>query len=258
MSRPEDIKAPPPGPIQPIFNDSLSQIERERRMLRYRAQGLTSPEATENVKGAAAAFGAQYGKIPSAALKRAPQPKGRQLGLSPTKSAATTAPTHPGSQFLKPKPQPKPQPTMSKNLIVPVNAQGAPVADTRPEAARPKLSFSPAPDGTFCKIADRPRPANHPLHMPWTQKYLATHDSRPFAIAMDESVANLLSNALNTYFQAVMQHQAEQEARKAAEAAAANDADAFGAPLVEETDAITGQPISAVGEPSEIEQLPSL
>lgn len=147
---------------------------------------------------------------------------------------------------------------MSKNLIVPVNAQGAPVADTRPEAARPKLSFSPAPDGTFCKIADRPRPANHPLHMPWTQKYLATHDSRPFAIAMDESVANLLSNALNTYFQAVMQHQAEQEARKAAEAAAANDADAFGAPLVEETDAITGQPISAVGEPSEIEQLPSL
>jgi hypothetical protein len=147
---------------------------------------------------------------------------------------------------------------MSKNLIVPVNAQGAPVADTRPAAAPRKLSFSPAPDGTFCKIADRPRPANHPLNQPWTQKFLATHDSQPFAIAMDESVANLLANALNTYFQAVMQHQAEQEARKAAEAAAANDADAFGAPLVEETDAITGQPISAVGEPSEIEQLPSL
>jgi hypothetical protein len=227
-------------------------------MLRHRAAQLTSPEATESVKGAAASFGAKFGKLPGVTTgKRAPQPKGRQLGLSPTKSAVTP-PTPIGAQFLKPQPQPKPQPTMSKNLIVPVNAQGAPVADTRPAAAPRKLSFSPAPDGTFCKIADRPRPANHPLNQPWTQKFLATHDSQPFAIAMDESVANLLSNALNTYFQAVMQHQAEQEARKAAEAAAANDADAFGAPLVEETDAITGQPISAVGEPSEIEQLPSL
>ena len=156
----------------------------------------------------------------------------------------------------------------NRNLIVPVNAQGRPVADTRPQEAPPKakLSFVPAADGTVVKIADRPRPANHPGHLPWTQKFLATHSNQPFAIVMDDHVAELVSTALNVYFSAVMQRQAEDDARAKAAASAATDANLFDAPLpavaevteVEEVDAVTGAPESAVGEPSEIEQLPSL
>ena len=268
MSRQEDIKAPPPGPIQPIFNDSLTQIERERRWLRAKLAPLTSPEEQENVQSAAAAFGAQNGKLPGPS-KRAPQPKRTAIrsGPSPTKSAVmNNMPI--GAQFL-PKTKPTPQPTMSKNLIVPVNAQGAPVPDERPTEPAPKLTFSPAPDNTFCKIAERPRPSNHPLNQPWTQKVLATHNNEVFAIVKDGHIAKLLSDALNVYFHALMQRQAEMEARAKAEAAAVNDADVFdqpladptvteGAPLAEEVDAVTGAPLSAVGEPSEIENLPSL
>lgn len=262
MSRQEDIKAPPPGPIQPIFNDPLTQIERERRMLRYRASQLTSPEEQENVKSAAGAFGAREGKVPGLGgnLKRAPQPK-KRVAQSPIKNSVTL-PTPIGAQFLPKTIQQSKQPqTMSKNLIVPVNAQGAPVADTRPQEQAPQLKFIPAPDGTFCKVADRPRPANHPLNQPWTQKFLATHENHPFAIVKDENIAKLLCDALNVYFHAAMQQQAEQAAAQRAAASAANDASAFDAPIpevVEETDALTGAAISEVGEPSAIEQLPTI
>lgn len=288
MSRQEDIKAPPPGPIQPIFNDRLSDIERERRNLRRIASQFTSTEAVENVTSAAAAFGARNGKLPGATgPKRAPQPKApapkgsvAQSLVTKKTPAPTLTPTGNHSTIqnqidalqshldaLKRQAtnqQQTPQPM--SNLIVPVNAQGQPVADERPQPEAPKLTFSPAPDGTFCKIADRPRPKNHPIGQPWSQKILATHNNEPFAIVRDGHVAELLSNALNVYFHALMQRQAELEAKRQAEAAAANDATVFDAmpddpnaePAVEGVDALTGAPAEAVGEPSEIEKLPSL
>ena len=282
MSRQEDIKAPPPGPIQPIFNDSLSQVERERRHLRRIASQYTSTEAIENVTSAAAAFGARNGKLPGAApvrrsLPKAPQPKGSVVPSLPIKnSPSAQRPTTTGHQSLQNQIASleaqlnalKTQQTTNvsnKNLIVPVNAQGALIADPRP-VEQPKLTFSPAPDGSFCKIADRPRPSNHPLNQPWTQKILATHNNEPFAIVKDQPIAELLANALNVYFHALMQRQHEVEATRAAEAAAANDVSIFDTPLNEdaptaaeaEVDALTGAPATAVGEPSEIEQLPSL
>lgn len=287
MSRQEDIKAPPPGPIQPIFNDSLSHVERERRHLRRIASQYTSPEAQENVTSAAAAFGARNGKLPGAgarrpALPKAPQPKGSVVPSLPIRKTAAPTPTPSGNQStlqkqidalqayldaLKQQANQQTQPV--SNLIVPVNAQGQPVADERPQAEQPKLTFSPAPDGTFCKIADRPRPKNHPIGQPWSQKILATHNNEPFAIVRDGHVAELLSNALNVYFHALMQRQAELEAKRQAEAAAANDANVFDAmpadenaePAVEDAadvDALTGASAAEVGEPSAIEQLPSL
>lgn len=145
------------------------------------------------------------------------------------------------------------------NLIQPVNAQGHPIADPRPPAPAPeppKLVFNPAPDGTFVKIADRPAPKNHPPHVPWTQKYVATHDDQPIAITRDKFCADLIAQAINVYFNALLQQQAEQAAAKAASAAAENDANAFDAlPTGEqEVDAITGEPINHNTE----EELPSV
>jgi hypothetical protein len=148
------------------------------------------------------------------------------------------------------------------NLIVPVNAMGRPVEDTRPQPEPAKLSFSPAPDGTFVKIADRPRPKNHPANQPWTQKFLATHNNEPFAIAKDQPVAELLANAINVYFHALMQRQAEAQARAAAEQAAESDATVFdtipdGDTTLDpqEVDAIVGVPASAVGVDPDVERL---
>jgi len=251
----DELKGPPPpGPIQPIFNDPLSQVERHRRALRAKADAITSPEARENVVSAAAAFGQQYGKVPG---KRLPP-----AASSPTKSVPTSKPN--GNQFTTPitqqtnKPMAKPQ----TNLIVPVNAMGQPVEDTRPQPEPAKLSFSPAPDGTFVKIADRPRPKNHPANQPWTQKFLATHNNEPFAIAKDQPVAELLANAINVYFHALMQRQAEAQARAAAEQAAESDATVFdtipdGDTTLDpqEVDAIVGVPASAVGVDPDVERL---
>jgi len=233
----------------------MSQVERHRRALRAKADAITSPEARENVTSAAAAFGQQYGKVPG---KRLPP-----VASSPTKSVATR-PTPTGVQFTTPitkqtnKPMAKPQ----TNLIVPVNAMGRPVEDTRPQPEPAKLSFSPAPDGTFVKIADRPRPKNHPANQPWTQKFLATHNNEPFAIAKDQPVAELLANAINVYFHALMQRQAEAKARAAAEQAAESDATVFdtipdGDTTLDpqEVDAIVGVPASAVGVDPDVERL---
>jgi len=134
------------------------------------------------------------------------------------------------------------------NLIQPVNAQGQPIADPRPVPAQPeppKLVFNPAPDGTFVKVADRPAPKNLPAGAVWTQKYLATHDNQPFAIARDKFCADLIAQAINVYFNAMLQQQAEAAAAKAARESSQADANAFDAlPTGEqEVDAITGEPI---------------
>jgi len=285
----DDLRGPPPpGPIQPIFNDPVYKLERERRNLRKLAEQVTPPEARELVKSSAAAFH-QKEKLPGSEQKtrRAPAPlrarqtmqqqQPRSKGVAPslpTKNAATS-PTQNGNQSLQTQietlqrqlnaltqqaPNQPNQQTMS-NLIQPVNAQGRPVADPRPPAPAaeaPKLVFNPAPDGTFVKIADRPQPKNHPANVPWTQKYVATNDNQPFAIARDKFCADLIANAINVYFNAMLQQQAEQAAIKAAEQAAQGDVNAFDALPTEghevEVDAITGEPL--INDTSE--ELPSV
>jgi len=180
--------------------------------------------------------------------------------LSPTKSAATS-PVPNGNQSLQNQiaqlqaqlnaltQQVNTQQTKPvSNLIQPVNAQGQPIADPRPAAPvePPKLVFNPAPDGTFVKVADRPAPKNLPAGAVWTQKYLATHDNQPFAIARDKFCADLIAQAINVYFNAMLQQQAEAAAAKAAREAAQSDANAFDAlPTgTQEVDAITGEPIN--------------
>ena len=269
----DDLKGPPPeGPIQPIFNDSVAQLERERRNLRALAEKVTPPSARELIKSSAAAFN-QREPIPGS--RRAPAPlRARQTMaqqqplrapapvpiLSPTKSAATS-PVPNGNQSLQNQiaqlqaqlnaltQQVNTQQTKPvSNLIQPVNAQGQPIADPRPAAPvePPKLVFNPAPDGTFVKVADRPAPKNLPAGAVWTQKYLATHDNQPFAIARDKFCADLIAQAINVYFNAMLQQQAEAAAAKAAREAAQSDANAFDAlPTgTQEVDAITGEPIN--------------
>lgn len=278
----DDLRGPPPpGPIQPIFNDPVNQLERERRNLRRLAEQVTPPEARELVKSSAAAFH-QMEKLPGSEqkqLRRAPAPlRARQtmqqqqprrvpaqsaaLVPSATKNVATN-PAPSGNQSLQTQiaqlqaqlnaltqqAKQQTQPKSMSNLIQPVNAMGHPIADPRPPAPapeQPKLVFNPAPDGTFVKIADRPQPKNHPANVPWTQKYVATNDNQPFAIARDKFCADLIANAINVYFNAMLQQQAEQAAAKAAADAAQSDANAFDAlPTGEqEVDAITGEPIN--------------
>jgi hypothetical protein len=177
--------------------------------------------------------------------------------LTPTKSVATS-PAPSGNQSLQNQiaalqrqlneltQQTKPV----SNLIQPVNAQGQPIADPRPAPAPPKLVFNPAPDGTFVKVADRPAPKDLPAGSVWTQKYLATHDNTPFAIARDKFCADLIAQAINVYFNAMLQQQAEAAAAKAARDAAQSDANAFDAlPTgTDEVDAITGEPINPTDE----------
>lgn len=89
--------------------------------------------------------------------------------------------------------------------------------------------------------------------------FVATHSNEIFAIVRDAHSAELVANALNVYFNALLQHQAEQQAAEGAAAAAANDSNVFDAGLpAGEVDAVTGAPIESVGQPSDIEQLPSL
>lgn len=278
----DDLKGPPPeGPIQPIFNDSVSTLERERRNLRRLAEAVTPPEARNLVTSSAAAFNQREPLPGSRGLKRAPAPlRARQTMAQqqPRKGAVpsaiknvATSPTQNGVQSLQTQieqlqaqlnalksQQTKPM----SNLIQPVNAQGRPIADPRPQPAPPKLIFNPAPDGTFVKVADRPAPPNHPADKPWTQKYVATHDNQPFAICRDKFCADLVASAINVYFNAMLQQQAEEAAKKAAAEAAKGDAEAFDALPAEvaseqEVDAMTGQPIPTDDSEPESE-LPSL
>jgi hypothetical protein len=276
----DDLKGPPPeGPIQPIFNDSVAQLERERRNLRALAEKVTPSSARDLIKSSAAAFNKRE---PIPGSRRAPAPlrarqtmqqqqpqKGAVPVHLPTKSVATTQ-TPNGDQSLQTQianlqrqlneltaNQQTPQPV--SNLIQPVNAQGQPIADPRPAPPQeaPKLVFNPAPDGTFVKVADRPAPKNLPAGAVWTQKYLATHDNTPFAIARDKFCADLIAQAINVYFNAMLQQQAEAAAAKAAREAAQSDANAFDAlptDASQEVDAITGEPI--VNDTSE--ELPSV
>jgi hypothetical protein len=288
----DDLRGPPPpGPIQPIFNDSVTQLERERRNIRRIAEAITPPEARELVKSSAAAFN-QREPLPGSEkkhLRRAPAPQRQRqslqqqqprkgavpVALSPTKSVATSQ-TQTGDQSLQNQitnlqakltalqnQLKKPTPPMS-NLIQPVNAQGQPIADPSPAPPTdaPKLVFNPAPDGTFVKIVDRQRPVNHPAELQWTQKYVTTHDNNPFAIARDKFCADLIAQAINVYFNAMLQQQAEAAAAKAACEAAQSDANAFdglpaGADVEQEVDAITGEPIPQ-DEIEPTEELPSV
>jgi len=284
----DDLRGPPPpGPIQPIFNDPVSSIERERRNIRRIAEAITPPEARELVKSSAAAFN-QREPLPGSdkKLRRAPAPLRQRQTMQQQQPRKGAVPSHIKSVATKPTPtgdqslqnqiaqlqaqlnaltkQTKQTQPMS-NLIQPVNAQGRPIADPRPAppTEAPKLVFNPAPDGTFVKIADRPRPANHPANQPWTQKYLATHDNQPFAIARDKFCADLVAQAINVYFNAMLQQQAEAAAAKAASEAAKGDANAFDALPTDvateaEVDAITGEPIPNDDEVEPTEELPSV
>lgn len=289
----DELKGPPPpGPIQPIFNDSVSSIERERRQLRRLAEQVTPPAARELVTSSAAAFNKREPLPGSKGLKRAPAPlrarqtmqqqqprKGAVPVRLPTANVPTATPTTTtGNQStlknqidalqsqlnaLTKQLQQQTQPKPMSNLIQPVNAQGRPIADPRPAPAPPKLVFNPAADGTFVKIADRPVPPNHPPGQPWTQKYLATHDNQPFCICRDKFVADLVASAINVYFNAMLQQQAEAAAAKAAAEAAQSDAGAFDALPTEvaseqEVDAMTGQPIPKDDEVEPESELPQI
>jgi hypothetical protein len=162
-------KPPPPGPMVPIEDDSMTALQREMTALRAKADAATPPELRELMKSTVKSYSSSN-PLPTPTVNRKANNK----------------------------------PIMNK--IIQTDAQGRPKAPERSETPSPdKLVFPPGPDGTFVKVMDRPAPPNFPG--PWTQKYIVTHTNKPFAIVQDGPAAKLVAEALNIYFIAIYANQ---------------------------------------------------
>lgn len=182
MSNDADMgKAPPPGPMLPLENDSLANAAEEMARLRARVKG-NAGSLRDTLKTYASAFA-----LPPVEKK----PAGPKL----------------------PQQLPKKH-TLTMSNIIPVDANGRPKNQPAPE--RKQIRFEPAEDGTFVKFQPRPRPGTHPVGRSWTQQLVATHLGDVLAIVPDESVAKLVVGAINVYLHAIHKQQMEETAAKQA------------------------------------------